>query len=348
LKDVAILAEMWSETGCVDPNRCKHTDIDFDGQVGYNDLSFIAGHWLESSIPENMVQIPAGEFEMGDHHDGISHALPVHAVYVDSFYMSKFEVTNQEYCDYLNSALSLGLIEVNGGLVYPYAGDNAYYCNTTTSSSFSRITWDGNDFGVVSEKQDHPMVEVSWYGSVAYCNWRSQREGYQACYDLATWDCDFSKKGHRLATQAEWEYAARSREHSPYYRYPWGDSIDGSMANYQGSGDPFETGDDTPWTTPVGYYDGNQTPAGSDMVNGYGLYDMTGNVWEWCNDWWDSNYYSVSPYDNPQGPNSGIYRVVRGGSWQNQYYQCRIVDPMHPHPVARVYFLGFRVVLDLN
>ena len=81
------------------------------------------------------------------------------------------------------------------------------------------------------------------------------------------------------------------------------------MANYYPSGDPYETGAE-PWTTPVGYYDGGQTPAGTDMANGYGLYDVVGNVWEWCNDWYDESYYSTSPENNPKGPASGSYRVV--------------------------------------
>jgi formylglycine-generating enzyme required for sulfatase activity len=166
----------------------------------------------------------------------------------------------------------------------------------------------------------HPMLLVSWYGAVGYANWRSAQHGRTPCYDLSTWECDFDANGYRLPTEAEWEYAARGGNHNPYRRYPWGDAIDGSMANYLGSGDPYEPAPHHPDTTPVGYYDGNQVPAGVDMVNGYGLYDVAGNVWEWCNDWYNSTYYSSSPYDNPTGPGSGMYCVTRGDGW---YYDPR-------------------------
>ena len=294
----------------------------------------------QSPVPE-MVLIPSGEFEMGDHHDGDPEELPVHTVYVDSFYMSRYEITNGQYRDFLNSAD----VKVVSGTVYATAdSSNSYpYCLTTTGSIYSHITWSGSSFGVLSGKEDHPMVMVSWYGSVAYCNWFSEQDGLQPCYNLVTWECEFSKDGYRLSTDAEWEYAARGGEYYPYYRYPWGDTIDGSMANYSGSGDPYEA-ESYPWTTPVGYYDGNQTPAGADMANGYGLYDMIGNVYEWCNDWWDSSYYSVSPYDNPQGPASGTTHVIRGGSWSNDTTKSRVSNRQGPFgPAFMDHSIGFRI-----
>jgi formylglycine-generating enzyme required for sulfatase activity/Tol biopolymer transport system component len=270
----------------------------------------------------DMVYIPGGEFEMGDHHDGMSISLPVHSVYVDSFYMSRYEITNQQYCDFLNNVNSEGLIEVSGGVVYPNGGGNAY-CDTTDSSSYSRITWNGSDFGVVSGKEDHPMVRVSWYGAVAYCDYY----------------------GYRLPTEAEWEYAGRGGEHSPYYRYPWGNTMNGSKANYLSSGDPHEG--TPPESTPVGYYDGGQIPTGTDMANGYGLYDMTGNVFEWCNDWYSETYYQecddIGRVDNPEGPASGTYRVLRGGSWGDSVDGCRVAYHGHNYPNRLDYYYGFRV-----
>lgn len=182
------------------------------------------------------------------------------------------------------------------------------------------------------------MADVSWYGAAAYCNWRSQQEGYQQGYDLSTWEYDFSKNGYRLPTEAEWEYAARGGEHNPYYRYPWSNSIDGSKANYSSSGDPYETGS-YPWTTPGDYY-----PA-----NGYGLYDMAGNVWDWCNDWYSDTYYSSSPYNNPTGPVSGFERVLRGGCWFFPTGYCRVAYRSYPfYPGGSSSSGGFRVVLDLD
>ncbi|MHC4527249.1 MAG: SUMF1/EgtB/PvdO family nonheme iron enzyme, partial [Planctomycetota bacterium] len=279
---------------------------------------------MVASIPEppcgpEMVCIPGGEFLMGDHHDGMGQSLPVHAVYIDSFCMSRYEVSNQQYCDYLNAAISQEppLIEVNAGSVYA-GGGSLPYCDTHSYDGESQIDYSAGVFSVRTkdgiDMSDHPMVEVSWYGAIAYCDYY--------CY--------------RLPTEAEWEYAARGGEHDPYYRYPWGDSIDGSKANYWNSGDACETGTQ-PWTTPVGDY----------SANGYGLYDVIGNVWEWCSDWFDTGYYSVSPYDNPQGPATGTYPVCRGCSWgsvSDPAASCRVATRNAAMPHAREYHLGFRVV----
>jgi formylglycine-generating enzyme required for sulfatase activity len=152
------------------------------------------------------------------------------------------------------------------------------------------------------------MVEVSWYGAVAFANWKSAEAGLAPCYDLETWECNFEADGFRLPTEAEWEKASRGGHHNPYYMFSWGsNSLKNNEGNFGGSGDPFE--EEIPATTPVGYYD---TP------NGYGLYDMAGNVWEWCNDWWDFDYPSESPYDNPRGPEKGIIHVNRGGGYYSR------------------------------
>jgi formylglycine-generating enzyme required for sulfatase activity len=196
---------------------------------------------------------------------------------------------------------------------------------------------------------DDPMVEVSWYGAVAYCNWRSGAEAYENCYNLSTWECDFSKHGYRLATEAEWEYAARGRLSGK--RFPWSDpNISHSEANYYAN--PSYPYDENPTS---GYHpDWNDgiypytSPVGTFSANGYGLYDMAGNVWEWCNDWYDSNYYNVSPYDNPEGPASGTYRVLRGGCWHVSATYCRVAfrSSIGFGPGSRGYSFGFRLVLD--
>ena len=299
---------------------------------GVNDFNTSNGYritWAPGGGPyDGMVPIPAGEFEMGRHvGSGGNDELPVHTVYLDAFYMDVYEVTNQKYADYLNSAYAQGRVTVSGGVVYPVVAGWAWtLCYTTASSSYSRITWDGSTFGVTAGKTEHPMTEVTWYGACTYANQKSRDHGLTPCYDETTWTCSFAADGYRLPTEAEWEYAARGGEHNPYYKYPWGNTIDGSMANYNGSGDPFETGL-APWTTPVGYYDGNQIPAGVDMANGHGLYDMAGNVGEWCWDFYKDDYYSNSPYDNPTGPTySSSGWVNRGGSWLNVQPYLRSAD----------------------
>jgi len=280
--------------------------------------------------------------------------LPTNAVYVSPFYMDIYEVTNQCYAEALNWAWANAYIDDpddHGGVVYDSEGSTVY-CDTMTSSSYSRIIWNGSSFGATPSKEDHPVVLVSWYGAVAYANWRSAQDGRDPCYNLSTWECDFDANGYRLPTEAEWEYAARGGLHpectqAPYCRYPWGDTINGSKANYSGSGDPFEGA--SPETTPVSYYDGNQIPAGPDMANGYGLYDMAGDVYDWCNDWYDPDYYSLPPsYDNPRGPASGDYRVLRVGSWDNDDYHQRCANRGSYSPDVRNYGFGLRLVRPID
>ncbi|MBN1489756.1 MAG: formylglycine-generating enzyme family protein [Phycisphaerae bacterium] len=356
------------------PNRpapwpwCNDADLDDDTDVDLSDFSIFAACFNGPNrppacepepAPANMVLIPAGEFQMGDtFNEGNGDELPVHAVYVDAFYMDKYEVSNQQYADALNWAYGQGgHIAVTSGGVYQAGTGTSYpYCDTTTSNSYSRITWDGGTFGVTTGKEDHPMVMVSWYGSVAYANWRSAMEGKALCYNLATWECNFSASGYRLPTEAEWEKAARGGVAG--HRFPWSDSdtIQHARANYysywpggvlyypydtnptSGFHPTFAVGD-KPYTSPVGYF----------APNGYGLYDMAGNVWEWCNDWYSSTYYSTTPYPhvNPRGPTSGMYRVLRSGGWCGTAYHCRVANRIsyYSWPDSRDYGNGFRLVL---
>ena len=322
-------------------------DLDGDGDTDQSDLGILLSVYnTPCSEWYVMASVPAGEFAMGDHHlYGFNDEYPVHDVFINAFDIGIYEVTNGQYAEYLNSAMAAGTIEVNGSGVVTLVGRNESLCVTTDRTSTSRITWDGSIFSVVADKENHPMIVVGWYGAVTFCNWLSEEQGRQPCYDLDTWTCNFNADGYRLPTEAEWEYAARGGEYTPYYYWPWGDEYDGSMANYWGSGDPYEDeGYPYTYTTPVGYYDGNQVPAGVDMANGYGLYDMAGNVEDWCNDWYDENYYSVSPYDNPTGPETGTKRVLRGGSWNYGVPDMRCSRRWSNTPEINIETIGFRVV----
>jgi formylglycine-generating enzyme required for sulfatase activity len=327
--------------------------------------------------------IPSGEFVMGDHAGYVdpqhpSDEIPLHTVRLSAFFIGKSDVTVQEYCEYLNAS-SVGL-SVRSGIVYlPDQADVLFL--TRQADQYSSIDWDGIAFTVLDRRSNHPITSVMWAGAAAYCNWRSAREGYTACYSTSDWECDFTRNGYRLPTEAEWEYAARGGHANPYFNYPWGNDADKSRANWPGSGDPYESGP-LPWTTPVGFYNGElqqktdfhwpgaqasyQT---ADGANAFGLYDMAGNVWQWCNDWYRQDYYKVSPTSDPTGPSAKeaskmpdgkTYRCIRGGNWYNgekdmlspavdnghsrvsnrdpSYFRGP-QDPDHPY-----YHIGFRVV----
>jgi formylglycine-generating enzyme required for sulfatase activity len=329
------------------------------------------------------VKLPSGEYEMGDHFGFVDPAhpsdeLPIHTVKISSFYIATTETTNQQFLEFLKDSYSKGLLEVRNSIVYAAGGNDPYYLTNQYADYYS-IGFDGSTFSIVDFRANHPVVGMMWSGAAAFCNWMSLQKSLQECYTLSTGACDFTKNGYRLPSEAEWEYAARGGHTSPYFNYPNGNTIDIKSVNLPASGDPYETGA-FPNTTPVGFYDGKlkqkadfnwpgsaATYQTSDGANGFGLYDMEGNVWEYVNDWYGQNYYSASPIDNPKGPASGFimpdgkpYRGMRGGNWYNglvvngvndghsrvsnrnpSYYRGP-QDPNHPY-----YHLGFRIARNL-
>ncbi|MBI5834496.1 MAG: SUMF1/EgtB/PvdO family nonheme iron enzyme [Armatimonadetes bacterium] len=329
--------------------------------------------------PQGMALIPAGSFEMGDHigfvdpkHGGDE--TPIHTVRLDALYLGINDVTNREFCAFLNSALGARSVEVRQGGVYP-AGGQDLLCETRAMSPYSRLWWDGAKFTVLDGKDNHPVVCIRWEGAALYCNWLSAQAKLPLCYDPATWACNFNVSGYRLPTEAEWEYAARGGLKAPYANFAWGNEADATRANWPESKNPFRTGP-LPWTTPVGFFDGSlrrradfawpdaqqETYQTARGTNGYGLNDMSGNVWQLVNDWYGRDYYAYSPADNPPGPDKGSlmpdgkpYRGMRGGNWfngenghgrvsnRNPSYWRGPEDPNHPY-----YHIGFRVALPID
>lgn len=281
-----------------------------------------------AEVPAGMVLIPAGDFVMGLQSGGggpWSTDLPIHTNTLSAFYLDQFEVTKALWDE-----------------VRSYADANGY-----------SFTFSGSSQGPL-----HPVYSVNWYDMVKWCNARSEKDGLTPVYytdaaqtnvyrnspactfctggiDLGNDFVKWSANGYRLPTEAEWEKAARGNLVGNMY--PWGNSIGGGDANYYNSGDPFDNG-----TSPVGYYDGNQTPVGPDRANGYGLYDMAGNLYEMCWDRWDSEYYWVSPPIDPRGPTSDIYRVYRGGSSYNRTDSLGCSSRGFRHPAAGGHEVGFR------
>jgi formylglycine-generating enzyme required for sulfatase activity len=176
------------------------------------------------------------------------------------------------------------------------------------------------------QAENHPVDTVTWFDAVEYCNKRSKKEGLKSCYTIKDKKvtCDFSADGYRLPTEAEWEYASRGGNKSKNYRY-------------SGSNNPEE----------VAWYgenaDGISHSVGSKKPNELELYDMSGNIWEWCWDYYDSSYYAKSIKDNPRGPEKGTLRVYRGGGSGGIFVWMRSAGRYSFPPTNKHWFIGFRV-----
>ena len=229
-------------------------------------------------VAQEMVLIPAGEFQMGSSGDVPDDETPVHTVYLDAFYIDKYEVTNAHYKEFLDANPEWSKTNIDDRL---HGGYGRYL-----------PFWEGNTYP--EGEGNHPVEGMGWYAAMAYAKW----------------------KGKRLPTEAEWEKAARGGLEGQ--KYPWGNSMDPTKANYSTEED----------STPEG-----STPVGTYPPNGYGLYDMVGNVAELCLDRYISSFYEVSPRRNPVAGVGEIShlmdnftymrgwhdRVIRGGGY-NYYY----------------------------
>jgi formylglycine-generating enzyme required for sulfatase activity len=258
---------------------------------------------MADELVPRFIRVPAGEFDMGSE-DGDEDERPVHPVSVDAFYLSAHEVTNDQYAEFVWAT----------GHPPPAVRDLPRVVTALDELSFRELAgaYAWSDGTYPPDKRDHPVTLVSFGDAVAYSAWLSTRVG------LAV----------RLPTEAEWERAARGGVEGR--RYPWGDDIDPSRANFLA--DPSlkkHAG-----TRPVGTY----------PPNDFGLFDMSGNVWEWVSDWYRADAYRDRILRNPRGLTEAALRLVRGGSWvTHDVAQLRCA---HRHKVPSdtyAYSIGFRV-----
>lgn len=255
-------------------------------------LLLLSLYTYAQDIPE-FVKVEGGSFEMGSS-SGECDESAVYQVTLDGFSMSKYEITNKQYCIFLNEEGNLS----EGGVEWIDLKNS--YIN---KKRLGRYT-------VKPRYEDHPVVFVSWYGARAYCTWLSSK----------------IRKEVRLPTEAEWEYAARGGKKSKGYTYSGSNTI-GEVA----------------W-----YHDNSSKKVhkvGGKSPNELGLYDMSGNVWEWCSDWYVEYYYSSSPSRNSKGVSLRNYKVIRGGSWIYEPSFCRVACSNGSAPDTRLYDIGFRVAL---
>ena len=259
---------------------------------------------VEISITETMVFVEGGSFKMGSE-NGNPNEKPIHTVELSDFYISKYEVTNAEYAKFLNA---YGSAEVKQG---------EHKGRRMIVEDEWGIKKAGNTWEAQSGYENHPVVQVTWYGVNEYCKF------YNA----------------RLPTEAQWEYAARGGKKSKGYEYSGSDNLN-EVGWFEGD-------------MVLRMFGGQTHPVGQKKANELGICDMSGNVWEWCLDDWHDSYQGKPNRlkSNGNEPWSEIntdnhFHSLRGGSWFNSTYHCRSVHRSWNDSVNRYYgFLSFRVVI---
>jgi len=276
------------------------------------------------NLPVSMSLIPAGEFKMGVG----SGELELHPVSVAQFYLDKFEVSRSLWNE-----------------VRLWSEPKGY---------------DLGDRGE-AKPSNHPIHSITWFDAVKWCNARSEKEGRVPAYysdpgftvvyrsGIATpyvrWDT-----GYRLPTEAEWERAARGGEDGHRFAWAGSETISHAQANYESSEGLFFDVSTTRGLHPK-FNDGtmpNTSPVGSFPANAFGLHDMTGNVAEWCWDWFSGVYYQTGPQSDPHGPSSGFSRIYRGGAWDLSAFICQVAFRRSEIPESRPLNIGFRTALPIS
>ncbi len=319
-----------------------------------------------SPIHIPMVDVAGGTFTMGRRDDGDDGAyggadeLPRHEVTLSPYKIGKFEITNGQFATVLNWANARGYLKNSTGAAYTsgdvYVDEGSLQLVAAVSESTSDVQFVNGTFAPKTRDGysmvNHPVVWVSWFGAVCFCNWLSEMEGLTPCYTLTTWALSVASGGYRLPTEAEWEYAAGwNTSGSTHWIYGFqSDTLTGkARCNYYDANpnhvNPMGMVSE-PYTSPAGWFNGvNISPNGSittvDSFSPAGCYDMSGGVNEWCHDWYDS--YGTGSQIDPIGPGFGSDRTMRGGSWPSSWDSCRSAFRNHTTPGDHRYFIGFRI-----
>jgi serine/threonine-protein kinase len=260
-----------------------------------------------------LLYVPAGEFLMGSadgDSDAYSDEKPQHKVTLDAFWIDRTEVTNAMFAKFVAAARYKTDAE-KAGKARAFDPTSKQWAETA-GADWQHPRGPGSD---IAGLEQHPVAQVSWNDATAYCAWA----------------------GRRLPTEAEWEKAARGTDGR---KFPWGNqNVAGDLLNFADrnldvSWADKSINDGYQFTAPVGSYPKGASP--------YGALDMAGNVWEWVADWYNETYYQNAPAQNPKGPDSGQYRVLRGGSWHIEPGLVRAADRVRDNPENRYDLLGFR------
>jgi formylglycine-generating enzyme required for sulfatase activity len=252
-----------------------------------------------------------------------------HEVRLDAFYLGTRELTVGEFRRFIEETGYQTTAEQAGG---------AFAYNETSGEWEVRAGTDWRRPGF-RQGDDHPAVNVSWFDAVQYCNWLSEKEGLKPVYVISGEDVrwDKSSDGYRLPTEAEWEYACRAGTATPFSS---GERISTAQANYDGNA-PYNYGN-------RGLFRKTTMPVSSFRPNAWGVYNMHGNVWEWCWDFYGLTGEGVEVQENPAGPDSGAHRINRGGGWSSPAKDLRSAARSSDFPETAGGSLGFRLARNKN
>lgn len=262
-----------------------------------------------------MRYVADGEFTMG-RPDAAEDEHPTHVVFLSGYWVDQYLVSNQQFAAFVeDTGYVTNAEEDNIAWVFTGKGDKGW--EDITGANWRHPQGPESD---LEGLERYPVIHASWFDAQAYCEWA----------------------GGRLLTEAEWEKAARGSTDTRIY--PWGDDIPtGTQANFADVNLELERSykevdDGYRLTSPVNAY--------PDGISPYGVYDMSGNVLEWVADWYDAEYYSKTPYRNPQGPDTGEEKVLRGGFWYYDYFLNTVTNRGWQTPDLTFYNYGFRCAFD--